>query len=47
MTTYIGLPLGIPGDDLLCLNDDSIWRGGPFANSVRHDVSTVIIRTCN
>lgn len=28
-----GLPLGIPGDDLLCLNDDSIWRGGPFANS--------------
>ncbi|KAK0757339.1 LOW QUALITY PROTEIN: hypothetical protein N5P37_010060 [Trichoderma harzianum] len=29
-----GLPLGIPGDDLLCLNDDSIWRGGPFANSM-------------
>ncbi|ETR98680.1 hypothetical protein M419DRAFT_38400 [Trichoderma reesei RUT C-30] len=28
-----GLPLGIPGNDLLCLNDDSLWRGGPFANS--------------
>ncbi|KAL7806846.1 glycoside hydrolase family 95 protein [Trichoderma aethiopicum] len=28
-----GLSLGIPGNDLLCLNDDSLWRGGPFANS--------------
>lgn len=32
----VGLPLGIPGDDLLCLNDDSVWRGGPFSNSVRY-----------
>ncbi|PWI65278.1 hypothetical protein PCL_07201 [Purpureocillium lilacinum] len=28
-----GLPLGVPGDDIVFLNHDSLWRGGPFANS--------------
>ncbi|KAM0462089.1 hypothetical protein ACHAO4_001282 [Trichoderma viride] len=37
MTGYtIGLPLGIPGDDLLCLNDDSSYTGGNPSSSLAH-----------
>lgn len=35
LTTKIGLPLGIPGNDFVPINHDSLWRGGPFASSVR------------
>ncbi|KAJ3495328.1 hypothetical protein NLG97_g3472 [Lecanicillium saksenae] len=27
-----GLPLGIPGNDIVPINHDSLWRGGPFTS---------------
>lgn len=30
----IGMPLGIPGNDIVSINHDSLWTGGPFSNTV-------------
>jgi hypothetical protein len=28
------MPLGVAGEDVVFLNHDSLWSGGPFANKV-------------
>ncbi|CAL5867505.1 uncharacterized protein PFLUO_LOCUS1724 [Penicillium psychrofluorescens] len=28
-----GMPLGIPGNDIVSINHDSLWTGGPFSNT--------------